>query len=1168
MRLEKIKLSGFKSFVDPTTVQFPSNLVGVVGPNGCGKSNVIDAVRWVMGETSAKTLRGESMADVIFNGSTGRKPVGTATIELVFDNSAGTAGGQYASYAQISVKRQLSRDGQSSYFLNGVRCRRRDITDLFLGTGLGPRSYSIIEQGMISRIIEARPEDLRVYLEEAAGISKYKERRRETESRIASTRENLSRLNDVREEVGKQLQHLERQAATAEKFRELKEQERRLRAELLVLRWRSLERDLQGRDRALAELENRLQASIAAQRRLESEIEQLRDQHGAVNDRFNAVQGRFYAAGADISRLEQAIQFARDARRTRQADLEQAGESWEQAREHRHQDEMHLAEIVATLAGEGPRLVDLHAREQALAGQLANAEQSMHDWQAEWDTHVQDSAAPSQQAQVERTRINHLEQQEQHAQRRLERLAEERARLAAPELEAEIRTLEGQESIQLLRAAELAERLEEAQGRIAERRAAAAHADEALSHARGRLQTARGRLASLEALQQAALGRQRGGVAQWLRDAGLDAAVRLAERLEVESKWQRAAETVLGVHLEAACVDGIEAPARGLGALAAGSLALLDTGVPAPASDPPGDALSRRVGSPWPLQAAMAGVRCVGSVDEAFRRRGELAVAESFITPDGVWLGPNWLRVARGEEGHAGVLAREAEIKQLSADAGRLEEDVALREARLLEAREAVTDAERGREDAQRALDGANRQLGETRAALSGRRARAEQIGHRAEAVDRELREIEAQMAEGRAAVGAARERLHAALATVDTLAGRREALQRQRDLLRTRIDELRGEVLQGRNVAHEVALRVESLRSSERSLRSNLDRMGSQLEQLAQRREDLRRQLVEGEGPLAEQQEELEARLAVRLAVESELAAARTELDTVDQQLRERERRRSEAEQAAQADRAGLEAARMARQEVLIRAATLEEQFAETGLERGAVAEVLPADAVPEVWQERLDRVVTRIQRLGPINLAAIDEFREQSERKAYLDAQHADVTTSLETLENAIRKIDRETRTRFKETFDRVNAGFQDMFPKLFGGGHAYIDLVGEELLEAGVAVMARPPGKRNSSIHLLSGGEKALTAVALVFAIFELNPAPFCMLDEVDAPLDDANVGRFCELVKEMAEQVQFILITHNKVTMEIANQLVGVTMHEPGVSRLVSVDVEQAARLAAV
>ncbi len=1168
MRLEKIKLSGFKSFVDPTTVQFPSNLVGVVGPNGCGKSNVIDAVRWVMGETSAKTLRGESMADVIFNGSTGRKPVGTATIELMFDNSEGRAGGQYASYAQISVKRQLSRDGQSSYFLNGVRCRRRDITDLFLGTGLGPRSYSIIEQGMISRVVEARPEDLRVYLEEAAGISKYKERRRETESRIGAAKENLNRLNDVRDEVGKQLQHLERQAATAEKFRELKEQERRLRAELLVLRWRSLEQDLQGRDRVLAELENRLQAGLAAQRRLESEIDQLRDRHAAANERFNAVQGRFYAAGAEISRLEQGIQFARDARRTRQADLEQADENWEQAREHRHQDETHLAEIAATLAGEGPHLADLHAREQALAGQLGAAERSLHDWQADWDAHVQDAAAPSQQAQVERTRINHLEQQEQHAQRRLERLAEERGRLAAPELEADVRTLEGQESIQESRAAELVEGLEAAQSGIADRRAAAARADEALSHARGRLQTARGRLASLEALQQAALGRQRGGVAQWLREAGLESAVRLAERLDVDPEWQRAAETVLGVHLEAACVEGIAVPARGLETLAAGNLALVDTAAAVPAGEPPDDALSRRVGSPWPLQPVMAGVRCVASVGEAFDRRAELGVAESFITPDGVWLGPNWLRVARGEEGHAGVLAREAEIKQLSGDAGRLEEDVALREARLLEAREAVTDAERGREDAQRALDAANRQLAETRAALSGRRARLEQIRHRAEAVDREVREIEAQVAESRAAMGAARERLHAALATVDALAGRREALQGQRDLLRGRIDELRGEVLQARNVAHEVALRIESLRASERSLRSNLERMGSQLEQLAQRREDLRRQLVEGEGPLADQQEALEARLAVRLAVESELAAARTELEAVDQRLRELERRRSEAEQAAQADRGSLEAARMARQEVLVRAATLEEQFVETGLERAAVAAALPGDAVPEVWQERLDRVVNRIQRLGPINLAAIEEYREQSERKAYLDAQHADVTTSLETLENAIRKIDRETRTRFKETFDRVNAGFQEMFPKLFGGGHAYIELIGDELLEAGVAVMARPPGKRNSSIHLLSGGEKALTAVALVFAIFELNPAPFCMLDEVDAPLDDANVGRFCELVKEMAEQVQFIFITHNKVTMEIANQLVGVTMHEPGVSRLVSVDVEQAARLAAV
>ncbi|OQX45534.1 MAG: chromosome segregation protein SMC, partial [Candidatus Sedimenticola endophacoides] len=385
MRLEKIKIAGFKSFVDPTTVHLPSNLVGIVGPNGCGKSNVIDAVRWVMGETSAKMLRGASMADVIFNGSTSRKPVGSASIELVFDNADGSAGGQYAQYAQIAVKRQVSRDGQSNYYMNGVKCRRRDITDLFLGTGLGPRSYSIIEQGMISRLIEAKPEDLRAFLEEAAGISKYKERRRETENRIKHTRQNLDRLNDLREEVEKQLQHLKRQAATAERYKEYKEQERKIQAELLALRWRALDQELGRRERVISEQQTDLEAAIARQRRFEAEIEQNREGHAETNEHFNEVQGRFYAVGGEIARLEQAIQFARDSRNQIKQDLLQTEQAWQESTDHRQQDQTRLEELIATLEEEEPRLEEAKEIEVDSAQRLNEAEQAMQTWQGDWE---------------------------------------------------------------------------------------------------------------------------------------------------------------------------------------------------------------------------------------------------------------------------------------------------------------------------------------------------------------------------------------------------------------------------------------------------------------------------------------------------------------------------------------------------------------------------------------------------------------------------------------------------------------------------------------------------------------------------------------------------------------------------------------------------------------
>jgi chromosome segregation protein len=595
---------------------------------------------------------------------------------------------------------------------------------------------------------------------------------------------------------------------------------------------------------------------------------------------------------------------------------------------------------------------------------------------------------------------------------------------------------------------------------------------------------------------------------------------------------------------------------------------LLDTRADDAGEALPSDSLLHRVQSPWPLRCLLGAVRCIGDVADALRRRDELSDGQSFVTPDGTWIGPSWLRAARGDEAHAGVLAREREIKSLAEEIGRLDEEAAAQQQRLAALRVSADEGERTRDALQRALDQANRALADTVAQLSGKRVRAEQLRHRAEAADREIGEAQTQIETGRRDLEAARERLHRALGAMESHAGQREQLLERRDGLRAEIDQLRADALRARNSGHEAALRVESLRTSERSLRIGLERTDGQLADLGKRRAELQEQLLAGEAPLAEQQALLESHLGTRLRVEGELAKARAALDAAEHDLRERDARRAEAERRVEAERGALESARLAHQEVVIRATTVAEQFAETGMDREEVARGLPADAATDAWQERLDRVASRIQRLGPINLAAIDEFKEQSERKAWLDAQHADVTASLETLEAAIHKIDRETRTRFRETFDRVNSGLQEMFPKLFGGGHAYLEMVGEELLDAGVAVMARPPGKRNSSIHLLSGGEKALTAVALVFAIFQLNPAPFCMLDEVDAPLDDANVGRFCELVKEMAEKVQFVFITHNKVTMEIANQLVGVTMHEPGVSRLVSVDVEEAARLAAV
>jgi chromosome segregation protein len=1169
MRLNKIKLAGFKSFVDPTSIQLPSNLIGIVGPNGCGKSNVIDAVRWVMGESSAKNLRGDSMADVIFNGSNSRKPVGQATIELIFDNSDGSVGGQYASFAEISIKRQVARDGQSSYFLNGVRCRRRDITDLFLGTGLGPRSYAIIEQGMISRLIEAKPEELRIFLEEAAGISRYKERRRETESRMRQTRENLDRLNDLRGEVEKQLQHLQRQAKAAEKYQQLREEERTVRSELLALRWRRVNEESGAGERRIREREVALEAAIAQLRAVEAAAERDRERQIEANERFNEVQGRYYALGAEIARLEQALQHGRDLRRQQQQDLTQLERAWTELQEHIDLDRARLEELAAGLEEAEPALELAREEGRGSAQALTQAEQAMHDWQARWEEFNRGASELAQSAQVQRTRIDHLERHLLQLEQRRARFEEEQRNLGGDSLAAELESLERELAEREAEGGLLQAEHEEVLEAIRTLRERNSHTAAELDAARGRVQSARGRLASLEALQQAALGKRAGAVTAWLKEQRLDEAPRLAEQLEVEAGWEHAVETVLGLHLEAVCVEGFEAVSAALDRLHKGALALFDTGAAArPAVDGAAAPLLAKVQAPWPLDGMLGGVYAAASLAEALALRAGLAAHESVITPEGVWLGPAWLRLARDPDEHAGVLAREHELKTLTTELRELAAQVEAFEERLGAGRVELGTLEERREAVQAAVNQAGRRQSELRAQVGGKQARLEQLRLRRGQIDAELRELQSQAHKDEAEAAGARTALSEALGRLEVVAEERDRLTGGREELRAALEQARERARVSRDAAHEIALRIESLRTARVSTGQNLERMQGQLAHLQSRREELDAALAGGDAPLEALARELEALLARRMEVEASLAEARALVEEIDAGLRQLSQGRHAAESKAQECRAALEEMRIGWQELKVRRQTLEEQIDATGLERQALLEALPEEAAEGEWETRLAALGERIQRLGAVNLAAIDEFAEQSQRKTYLDAQHADLSEALETLENAIRKIDRETRTRFKETFDKVNSGLQAMFPRLFGGGHGYLELTGEDLLDTGVLVMARPPGKRISSIHLLSGGEKALTAVALVFAIFELNPAPFCMLDEVDAPLDEANVGRFCEMVQAMSERVQFIFITHNKTTMEMARHLTGVTMHEPGVSRLVAVDVDEAVQLAAV
>lgn len=1170
MRLKHIKLAGFKSFVDPTTVSFPGNLTAIVGPNGCGKSNVIDAVRWVMGESSAKQLRGESITDVIFNGSNTRKPTAQASIELVFDNSDGRLGGAHANFAEISIRRQVTRDSQSLYFLNNTRCRRRDIQDVFLGTGLGPRSYSIIEQGMISNLIEARPEDLRIYLEEAAGISRYKERRRETENRIRHTRENLDRLDDLRDELERQLARLQRQAKAAEKYREYKTEERRLKAELLALRWQVMTAEMEAHAARVTRCELALEQARTARQSVATQIEQARSRHAELADATGEVQQRFYELGAAIARLEENLR-ARDQRlRQLETDRDAARSRREEAVRHLEQDTRRIEELGSALAAIEPEREAIVAREEAASAALEAAEAAMQTWQQEWDAFTQAAAEPRRRAEVEASRIAQLEQSLGRIGQRLERLDTD-ADAAGADLDAsELGDLDARiESIEQTMSGHEVE-LEALAARIAGHRSELEEAERELAESRGRVQVLTGRKASLEALQESALGRNDEAARAWLAERGLDRKPRLGERLHVQAGWETAVEAALGGALQAVVVDVLDAPAEAAMALDDVELTLFEGGGAA-AGAAQADAHGRQrlldlVEADDDLASLLEGLWVAENLAAALTLRDRLGPREAIVTRDGTLLGRRWLRLARGDAAGRGVLRRAHEIEELETEIAAGSQQVQTSEARVTRLRSELADTERARQDAQQALGEASREHGGLRAERSAAQARLEAASARQERLVRERAELEELLAGERQQIEAARTARSEAEAAMTELEGRRADLLARRDAARLALDEARQQARARRDAAYELELRRQNLANQLESTRTAAERLRSQQAELVERLDSLDAAIAEAREPLADLRQELDAELDRRLAVEQELTAAREAQAQCETDLRELEQARSAAEERVQTEQSGLEAARLERQAVEVRRRTLEEQLAEAGAQAETVLAALEEGATEAAWQEALERLDARIARLGPINLAAIEEFEQESERKAYLDAQNADLVEALGTLEEAIRKIDRETRARFKETFDRVNHGLQELFPKVFGGGHAYLELTGDDLLDTGVSIMARPPGKRNSSIHLLSGGEKALTAIALVFSIFQLNPAPFCMLDEVDAPLDDANVGRFCRLLTEMSREVQFIFITHNKITMEMAERLMGVTMQEAGVSRLVSVDVEQAAAMA--
>jgi chromosome segregation protein len=1168
MRLHSIKLSGFKSFAEPTHFQLPGQLVGVVGPNGCGKSNIIDAVRWVLGESRASELRGESMQDVIFNGSGNRKPASRASVELVFDNSGARAGGQWNQYAEIAVKRVLTRDGTSSYYINNQPVRRRDVQDVFLGTGLGPRAYAIIGQGTITRIIESRPEELRMFLEEAAGVSKYKERRRETENRLKDTRENLTRVEDILRELTANLDKLEMQAEVAQQYRRLQDEGTLKQHQLWFLKQRDATVEQQRVHKAVQAATNALDARLAELRRVEAELDTVRQAHYAASDGLHAAQGDLAQAQLEVSRLEERIRYVVEGRARLEQRLAELGSQTEQWRVRREDSQRELGALVEQIAQAHEQAGAQAGRVDEQAAGLPAIEDALRAAQARSSEQRDAVAGVQQQIQLLAAENRNLDDQLRQLGVRRERLAAERRGIAAPD---------ANRLAELVREYDAASQaLAQAEARLAELAQSAPRLDEdrraqheVVNRESGKLTELAARLEALRALQEKV--RTGGKIEPWLARHGLERLQGLWTRVHIEPGWETALESALRERINALEVGRIEnvlafatdAPPARLAFYTPPSASIANTHRTLPRLSDLlrlGDAGLSALLNDW-----LEGVYTAASLDEALTHRAELTHGEVIMTREGHAVSAYAVAFYAPDTEQAGMLARAQEIENL-------ERRQRAQSLITEEARSSLVRNEAAYTEASLALAAARREASEAQARAHALQVQRLQLAQqtetstaRADQIDNELAEIDAQLDEvtrRRTSAEGRFEELDQQLATTQ---------QRQAELddaviaAERRLADVREQLRALERQAQEAQFHARALAARRAELERSIQTADEQISGAQTSAGQLKGELEQLTDAAA--QAGLQTALALKLEREHALAARRSEYDDLAAKLRRADEQRMEFERSLDPLREKITKLQLEEQAAQLGAAQYIEQLAAAQVELEALGRTVQEGGVKlQGLQGEIDRIHREVEALGAVNLAALEELAASRERKAFLDSQSADLNDAIDTLEAAIRKIDVETRELLSQTFTQVNAHFGRMFPTLFGGGNAELVMTGGEILDAGVQVMAQPPGKRNSTIHLLSGGEKALTAIALVFAIFQLNPAPFCLLDEVDAPLDDANTDRYCKLVTEMSAGTQFLFISHNKISMEMAQQLIGVTMQEQGVSRIVAVDMDEAVSLA--
>jgi chromosome segregation protein len=1166
LRLSHIKLAGFKSFVDPTHITLPGQIVGVVGPNGCGKSNVIDALRWVLGESKASALRGETMQDVIFNGSSQRKPVSRASVELIFDNSLGKAAGQWSSYAEISIKRVLLRDGDSSYHINNQHVRRKDITDIFLGTGLGPRAYAIIEQGMISRIIEAKPEELRIFLEEAAGVSKYRDRRRETELRIGDTRDNLLRVSDIQQELEKQLVHLSTQAEVARQYRVLETQRDTTQHLFWLVKKQEAEAQRARFAQTMDKTRTELEAETARLRDIEAQLETARSGHYQLSDALHVRQGELYAANAEIARLEQQIKHVADQRQRLTQQISNTEKQIEQQQHQRQGIHSLIEHWQRQQDGAAAKVAEAEQHAQLESQNLPQAEETARIAQERYNELLREQLKLEQQLQLADTQHANLQRNIQQMESRRSRLLLEKDNLphygaaALQQTQQQLTELEAERAAQVQQLANLQEQLPLADNERRNQRASLQQQERVLAQTEARLH-------ALQQLQQH-LDNDK-NLNAWLQHHQLEKLPRLWQSIRIENGWEDALEAVLRERLNALAMPSLgdaaawnDTPSVKLALFApaaAGQNSIVETNQLTPLLSyvQCQDAQVLPAMRDW-----LTHIYAVADVAQGYAQRAQLPAGGWFVTPQGHLVGAHSVLFHAPDSQLHGVLARQREIEKLeqesveqnhNADYSR--QQVALAEQRYQAIEMQIAPLRTSGNELQQSLHGMQMQI------LKLNQAQ-ERSAERTMQIEREMQEVAELMgAEQHQQLGVdeqmaiLREQISAFHAQVD------EA-QRHANAQDSALREQRGRAQQAQHALQEARFFAKTCTEKITDLQHNIRQIADALAHFEQNLTQLRGDLSGSDDETAKQQ--LQDALHVRQACEQALGEARNILENATVNLQKFEQDRLACEYKLNPLREKLNELTLKEQEARLHF----EQWAEQlqGVDELALLPLLEAGRnKPNVLQNDLNKLNGDIEALGAVNLAALEELQAATERKAYLDAQAKDLNDAMATLEDAIRRIDKESRNLLMDTYNQVNQHLSELFPILFAGGEARLVLTGEEILDSGVQVMAQPPGKKNSTIHLMSGGEKALTAIALIFSMFQLNPAPFCLLDEVDAPLDDTNTERLCALIRKMSQHTQFVFISHNKITMELAQQLVGVTMQEKGVSKVVAVDIEEALRM---